>query len=129
MQTSMDIYSNFCASSMLNLHKNSTYLDNLFACVLVPFRKNVVGHFVHYTKTLYRFAIWQFHGQILNNKDNIPTQEANLVVFNLHFYFKSSLLYIMLMFKYSRKVQTLFYSPKLSAYTQNHSGKFIYYSH
>ncbi len=34
----------------------------------VPFRKNVVGYFVLYTKTLYRFAMRQRLGLILEIK-------------------------------------------------------------
>ena len=84
------------------------YLYNLFACVLVPFRKNVVGYFVLYTKTLYRFAMRQRLGLILEikslyNKGCISTKEASFIVFDLHFISKSSLLYIMIMFKFSGK--------------------------
>ena len=98
------------------------YLYNLFACVLVPFRKNVVGDFVLYTKTLYRFAMRQRLGLILEikslyNKGCISTKEASFIVFDLHFISKSSLLYITIMISNSAaKVQILLFSPKLSAY-------------
>ena len=39
----------------------------------------------------------------LDNKGCISTKEASFIVFDLHFISKSSLLYIMLMFKFSGK--------------------------
>ena len=39
----------------------------------------------------------------LDNKGCISTKEASFIVFDLHFISKSSLLYIMLMFKFSSK--------------------------
>ena len=39
----------------------------------------------------------------LYNKGCISTKEASFIVFDLHFISKSSLLYIMLMFKFSSK--------------------------
>ena len=39
----------------------------------------------------------------LDNKGCISTKEASFIVFDLHFISKSSLLYIMIMFKFSSK--------------------------
>ena len=90
--------------------------------ILMPFRNNVVGNFLLYTKTLYRFAMRQRLGLILEikslyNKGCISTKEASFIVFDLHFISKSSLLYITIMISNSAaKVQILLFSPKLSAY-------------
>ena len=52
----------------------------------------------------------------LYNKGCISTKEASFIVFDLYFICKSSLLYIMIMFKFSNKGTNYIYGPKLSTY-------------
>ena len=97
-------------------------LDDYYIVFDTKNRNTELDTLVLSTKTLYRFAMRQRLGLILEikslyNKGCISTKEASFIVFDLHFISKSSLLYITILISNSAaKVQILLFSPKLSAY-------------